>query len=979
VTDDDRRRAERALKAADDALGQDIAAHTDVEGMFARVTQRAGALRHAKDEMAHRTDQLNLTAGEHQAVDIEQNVLWGEWLETDDSPPHREEGYKAAENRTGSAVLPTATTLRYEAYCFADRWFYDTEDHGLENLDSWVSTLSGCTRGWRRFDRGGWHVCLPDGVELPMQGWKVHVSAGRADARQVLDRVRPYCAQAGIPFKFLRSARIHAIRNAKYADRVVSGKLITVYPVDERQLRTVLNDLSERLVGLAGPHVPGEVRFGERPLYVKFGGFVERMIIDEDGAAVPALERPDGKLVPEENRRVPDWVPIPKFLKPYVDPPESDVRAPYRMDSAHHMTNAGGVYLATRRSDGRQVVLKEARPYTGLDQDGVDAVTRLEREARTLTALAGVPGVPELYERFSAWGNEYMAMSAMPGVPLARWLARHNPLTQRDITKSERGRYVERALGVLSRVERILADIHRRGLVFGDLNDRNILVDEDDSVSLVDFELTFPARDPHRPPGGTPGFRAPNDRAGYEVDRYAFAVLRLWMFLPMTMVLDMEPDKLTDFVRHVRKRFDLPLGHLEEVLAELRPRSTRSARRRTALDQPDVNWTAVRRSISDAILASATPLRTDRLFPGDIQQFATGATGFGHGAAGVLHALDVAGAGRFPTHEQWLLEAVRRDPPATAGFFTGAHGVAHVLENFGYQDAVDDLIERFDRQLPLITAHGLRNGLSGIALNLLHLAASRQDAGHLWHAMEIGDRLSGMLAKAPLPGPGLRGRAGLMHGWSGPALLFLRLFERTLDRGWLDQADLAIRRDLLECTRAPDGPRQVRDGARTLPYLEVGSAGIVLVLEELLAAWPGAPCAVKLPRLRRALLAEFVIQPGLMVGRAGLLGALASGHRRDPDPLLARAIAQHLEWMALHAVPYHGHIAFPGRHLLRLSMDVATGGAGVLLALASVMDGVQLLPFLTDNSAPNVALGALNAANATVGAKNRVQQRKFTV
>jgi tRNA A-37 threonylcarbamoyl transferase component Bud32 len=841
--------------------------------------------------------------------------------------------------------------LRYEAYSFADRYFYDTEDHGLDNLDSWVSTLSGCLRDWQRFDRSGWHVCLPAGVHLPMQGWKVHVSAGSADARNVLDVVRPYCVQFGIPFKFLRSPRIHANRNAKYADRAVSGKLITIYPVDERRLKRVLEDLDDRLAGFAGPHIPGEVRFGEGPLYVKFGGFVERMITDENGTAIPALERPDGTLVPEEGRRIPGWVEVPAFLRPYI-PPINDGPASYRMGSALYTTNAGGVHLAHRRSDGKQVVLKEARPHTGLDEEGADAVVRIEREARALTALAGVPGVPELYEQFSARGKEFLAMSLQPGIPLSRWLARNYPLTQRDNSRADRIRYVERALAVLGRVERILADVHRRGLVFGDLNHRNIIIDEDDSVSLVDFELAFPARDPHRPLGGAPGFRAPADRRGYEVDRYSFAVLRLWIFLPLTAVLDVEPDKLADFVRHVRKRFDLPLGYLEEVLAELRPRAPRSARGRTALDYPEVNWTAVRRSITDAILASATPLRADRLFPGDIQQFAVGGTGFGHGAAGVLHALDVAGAGRFPTHEQWLVDAVRRDPPSTAGFFNGAHGVAHVLENFGYHDVADELIEKAEAQLLPITCHGLRTGLAGIGLNLLHLAASRQDAGHLWHAVEIGERLTAMLANSPLPGPGLRGRAGLMHGWSGPALLFLRLFERTRDRSWLDQADLAIRRDLRECTRTADGSLQVRDGHRSWPYLEVGSAGIVLVIEELLKSWPGAPCAADLPGLRRALLTEFVTQPGLMIGRAGLIGALAAGLRRESDPLARRVLDHHLEWLALHAVPYQGHIAFPGTHLLRLSMDVATGGAGVLLAIVSALDGVQLLPFLSDGTTP---------------------------
>jgi hypothetical protein len=44
---------------------------------------------------------------------------------------------------------------------------------------------------------------------------------------------------------------------------------------------------------------------------------------------------------------------------------------------------------------------------------------------------------------------------------------------------------------------------------------------------------------------------------------------------------------------------------------------------------------------------------------------------------------------------------------------------------------------------------------------------------------------------------------------------------------------------------------------------------------------------------------------------------------------------------------YRGHLAFPGNQLLRLSMDLATGTAGVLLALgAALHDEPVHLPFL---------------------------------
>ncbi|KJY41227.1 hypothetical protein VR46_24715 [Streptomyces sp. NRRL S-444] len=46
-------------------------------------------------------------------------------------------------------------------------------------------------------------------------------------------------------------------------------------------------------------------------------------------------------------------------------------------------------------------------------------------------------------------------------------------------------------------------------------------------------------------------------------------------------------------------------------------------------------------------------------------------------------------------------------------------------------------------------------------------------------------------------------------------------------------------------------------------------------------------------------------------------------------------------------MPYQGHLAFPGEQMMRLSMDLATGTAGALLALGSAAPGGRAhLPFL---------------------------------
>ena len=57
------------------------------------------------------------------------------------------------------------------------------------------------------------------------------------------------------------------------------------------------------------------------------------------------------------------------------------------------------------------------------------------------------------------------------------------------------------------------------------------------------------------------------------------------------------------------------------------------------------------------------------------------------------------------------------------------------------------------------------------------------------------------------------------------------------------------------------------------------------------------------------------------------------------------ALDRHRRLLSLHQISYQGHLAFPGDQLLRLSADLATGSAGVLLALGTALAGTAFLPW----------------------------------
>ncbi|WP_394621911.1 class III lanthionine synthetase LanKC [Lentzea sp. JNUCC 0626] len=840
--------------------------------------------------------------------------------------------------------------LRYEAYCFADRQFYDLQSSTEStSKDDFSTELPVLPPDWSTAERNVWRHHHPKGVQLPNQGWKIHVSAGLDNAGRVLKATFDYCVERRISFKYLRTMSIVLARNSKYAPREGSGKLVTIYPLDAAHLELILTELSTTLANEHGAYILSDLRFGKGPLYVRYGGFAEQWL-EVDGQQVLAIEGPDGELIADKRKPVfslPEWIELPAFLKPHLDERNAGdpEQFPYRIKSSLHFSNGGGVYLADRKSDGKEVVLKEARPHAGLDREGDDAVNRLDREYEILTKLQGVKGVPEVYDRFTEWEHLFVAMEFMPGRSLGQWLGRHYPLTHKDVSDETITEYKARALAMVDRVESLMAQVHERGVVFGDLHTLNILVDDQDEISLIDFELSSTIDDVRKPTLGAPGFQAPRDRDGFDIDAHPLAALRLWIFLPLNTVLELAPAKIRQHVKVIQERFGLTDEYCAPIIDVLTPRTDPPTDPAfTEFDEEKPDWALVRKEIATAILHSATPHRHDRLFPGDIEQFETGGANFGHGAAGVLHALAESGEGRFPEHEQWLLDAVRREPPKQPGFYTGAHGIAHVLENFGHHDAAAEIVESYAELVPSTQDHGLSAGLSGIGLNLLHFADNRDDDSYAAQAEQLAERLASRLTDAPR---NEKARAGLLHGWSGPALFFLRMFEHTGERRWLKLSEQALERDLAETMIALDGSLQVRDGTlRSLPYVGIGGAGIALVLTEFAKHAPERPCVEKLPELLSGCTGEFVIQPAFTLGRAGLLATLAHATRHQPNERFDRAIGQHLKALGWHAARYGGGLAFPGVQLRRLSMDLNTGGAGVLLAIASTVDEKPPLPFL---------------------------------
>ncbi|MGW2186842.1 class III lanthionine synthetase LanKC [Streptomyces sp. NPDC001719] len=836
------------------------------------------------------------------------------------------------------------TTLHdHDRFSLADPVLFELP----ENLPDDGERLAAVTRepppGWTRTAHGWWFRLRPDGTGLPGQGWKIHVSVTPADLPRAAEAVRDHALRHGMTVDLIRSVAAARALNGVRADRLTSGDLLILHPTDDTALARSLDELTALLDGTPGPYVLGALRHRSGPLHVRYAASATPDRTDR------TLRTPAGTLVPEDRRplfRCPDWLPLPDVLRPALAalhaPPTGEL--PFHVRRALRLTNGGGTYLATDRETGARVVLREARPHAALDRHGEDAVTRLVRERAALARLAGLDCVPRLLGHHVLGEHHFLAVEHIAGISLAEAAARALPLTSEERAEKEAPAYATWALAVLDDLGRALRRLHTRGLRLGELDPKDVIVRPDGRLVLIALTTATGLTDDRAPALGGPGHTAPDGLRGADATAHLLNLLRLWLFLPLPYD---GPAGLRTLTTAVDRTYPLPPGFGTALFTGLSPAGRTGPHDHPAdlLTAPEPHWPAIRDSLVAGIHAMATPGRADRLFPGTpTGPAAIGGPALAYGAAGVLHSLHRVGAEVPEEYTAWLIAAARRDPAPRPGLHDGLHGIALTLDQLGHREHALELLDRVRAAAAEVTCPGLANGAAGIALNQLRFARVTADASLRDEAVRAAEKLAARVAAGPPAArPGEPAPYGLLHGGAGIALLFLRLYEETRAPHWLDAAGIALGHDLDRCAVGADGHLTLFDGTHRLPYLHGGSIGLAFALRHLLAHRPDPARAATLRTLLHTCRALYVRNSGLVRGRAGGIAALAAlGGPGD-----AAAVRTQIHRLAWHARSYRGHLAFPGFRSARLAADLATGSAGVLLALSSAFEGTgPVLPYL---------------------------------
>jgi serine/threonine protein kinase len=344
--------------------------------------------------------------------------------------------------------------------------------------------------------------------EVPVQGWKLHISACGISAPEVLRRAVPVLLGESASFKVAASEGFLNDLNEGHGGLSQVGKFLTVYPSDDAQAVRLAVELDTALEGLRGPRVPSDrpLRRGSLVHY-RYGGFTDLFLQTRFGQILPALRDPADQLVPDERRSrfaPPEWAKDP-FVEAGVaaDLPASNriVGGRYLVVATLHESVRGKIISAIDLVSPRTCLLKHAQRGSMIGPNGRDAWDRLHHERGILARLSDDERFPQPFDLIEQGEDLYLAMTHFEGVTLEQHV--------HELSTSGRFTPMQQIFAWAGELVRALGTLHKRGIIYRDLKSPNILVSEDGHLRIVDFELAYEVGGTTSDGRGTRGYLSP--------------------------------------------------------------------------------------------------------------------------------------------------------------------------------------------------------------------------------------------------------------------------------------------------------------------------------------------------------------------------------------------------------------------------------------------------------------------------------------
>ncbi len=834
--------------------------------------------------------------------------------------------------------------FKYLEYITEDSNYYtkpkkrEELEFSVENLDStWVVNRNDSF----------WIMYFVPKVKMIEQGFKIHVSTAYENAANTLAIVSKLLIKKKVSFKHVRDKVALYSMYSKNGSRISAGKFITIYP-NEKEFYPLLEELDAALKDQPkGPYILTDKRWGEGNVFFRYGAF--RELKDKDGRY--CILDPKGNLIEDLRKpkfHLPNFVELPEEIKQKDESTKKGMPAVenplnlYEIEKVIRFSNAGGIYLATRKKDEKKCVIKEARNEIGLDGQNRNAMYRLQIEHKALLKLETVSGVVKALDYFTAWENKFLVLEFVEGVSLYSWVSAYYPFSK----NADVNNYFSKVVQIVENLEKIVKEMHQNGVAMCDLQPQNILIDEGMKITIIDFEIAGDATEKSIPAMATRGFSNLLNTCTKDRDWYSLNRIMQFLLLPMGPVQDMDMSINTkhciwiynqfgynnykyfhDFQMQTRRKIE----KFDEIFAD----TFNIAKQK--IDTSETKIQCKRKEIFEK-LKSALLHNCDPTMPsfinGDIRQYEMdcGMMNLQNGGFGAVYALLKLGIFNDNV-KKWVTDQIPilLNERFNNGFLTGRSGIACVLYECGYKkealQLMDLVVESYDK---FSEDMSLRSGLTGIGIALACIGKKENKEAYLSLAQDIGKILVDKVDnnKESVGTDWQSYSIGLLDGYVGISVFLTLLYEITQNEKYLSFSEMVIDSELGKSSIIDeDGGLRLFDHktSRMYPYLSNGSIGLGLAITALRRTNKVWRYEDVLNSIIKSLDYRIVLEPGLFDGISGFL--LSSCFQKESG-----YVEEILDILTLFLLGDDKYF-MPGKMFYKLSSDLHTGVSGAVLGI----------------------------------------------
>lgn len=827
---------------------------------------------------------------------------------------------------------------------------------------------------WRLRQDYFWTQAISPQDSKPVQGWKIHVSSRWGNEYQTLKTVVPICLAHQTEFKFASDSRILKTLLGKNCTRSASGKFITIYPATTAIFQQLIDALYQALKHEDGPYILSDRPYKDaKVLFYRYGGFKSFDVKDNFNRSTACII--DASFQYTEDKRDAQFI-LPDFIQDpllSVVEQQQDVSSQtaaesvlfdgrYDMQSVIKFSNAGGVYLARDTQRDETVIVKEARPYVGVDADE-DCIARLQKEYRILQKLAGTGIAAQPYGLFQEWQHWYLAQQIVDGQTLRSYQLQQCRIIHSHTTDQQMQDWIANTITIAVNCLKLIKTVHDNGIVFGDLSLNNLMVNPDNlTVKLIDFEGACEVGVDVAVNFYTPGFakadRLSRDCVEYHDDIYAMGCVLVAMFMPSSTLLNLKQDYADVFFQALEQDIGLPSQYLTCV--------------RYLLNEPDANLQQAIDILSAAKTAQihAISLNTDichaklqqdlQVMLDDILRYNSHhleldrrdrilpfgpecqhALALDHGAAGVIYAWHKL-ADQLPEQlTQWLTKRIQLSNDILPGLLNGASGLAWLLSDLQMHDTAERLLQQAALSRQLYSNMSLGYGAAGYGYSLLQRWHKTGDAKALADAQRVAAVLldtavirEGRAYWEDETAPAGIG-VGLWEGGSGIALFLLYLYCATKEQQYLQLGKQALQADLQygKSTQGSYGFVRRTNSSILYPYLGYGTAGVASVVLRYFAITGDSSYQQFIDEIKSSVSSKYTVNSGLFSGISGLGNYLLDAYQFLQQQDYYFLACQAADALQVFAVQRDEGLCFPANNRTKVSTDLADGSAGTALFL----------------------------------------------